>query len=104
MTQEQKDQLAESVSKLWADDDPYSGWKGTRDFEVTVSNPNPDLIRVKITNMYEHVPLTFDRLLALKELFGTDKFEVDHLSLGGCETCDYGSSYWHEFTYNPNAK
>jgi hypothetical protein len=60
-------------------------------------------IRVTASKMYDHLPLTFDTLLKLSELFGTQKFTVDNWSHRGCETCDYGSKYAHEFTFPTSA-
>jgi hypothetical protein len=58
-----------------------------------------DEITVTVSKMYEHLPLTFDTLMKLSEIFGTKEFQVNQWGHGGCETCDYGSRYAHEFTY-----
>lgn len=47
--------------------------------------------------MYEHVPLGLKQLLALARFFNTDRFTTDTYSSSGCETCDFGSAYGHEF-------
>jgi len=45
--------------------------------------------------MYESPNLNFAKLMELSKLFGTEEINVDNYSEGGCETCDYGSSYGH---------
>lgn len=57
-----------------------------------------DDIHVEVSQMYEHLPLTFDTLMKLSELFGTKEYAVNQWGHGGCESCDYGSKYAHEFT------
>lgn len=52
-------------------------------------------IELDFSKMYDAPPLSFKMLKALSEHFGTDKIDVDDYSNGGCETCDYGSSYGH---------
>jgi hypothetical protein len=68
-----------------------------RDVKVEVREFN-DEIHVEVSQMYEHLPLTFDTLMKLSELFGTKEFTVNQWSYGGCETCDYGSKFTHAFT------
>jgi len=36
---------------------------------------------------------TLERLMRLADFFGTTSIDVDNYAQGGCETCDYGSSY-----------
>jgi hypothetical protein len=43
--------------------------------------------------MYEAPGLGFSNLKMLSELFGTDSVDVDNYGEGGCESCDWGSSY-----------
>ncbi|TXH10288.1 MAG: hypothetical protein E6R04_05830 [Spirochaetes bacterium] len=50
--------------------------------------------RIKFTQMYEYIDLSFETLLALSEIFQTRKIDIgERENWGGCETCDYGSSY-----------
>jgi len=50
--------------------------------------------RIKFTQMYGYVDLSFESLLALSVIFQTKKIDIgDRENWGGCETCDYGSSY-----------
>jgi hypothetical protein len=58
-----------------------------------------DDVHVEVSQMYEYLPLAYKELKKLAELFGTDDFGVNQESAGGCETCDWGSRYSHEFTY-----
>lgn len=49
---------------------------------------------VEIANMYEAPGLELSQLIELAEFFGTKNIEsAGNFSNGGCETCDYGSSY-----------
>jgi hypothetical protein len=50
-------------------------------------------VYIQADRMYEYVDVSFEALKELAELFGTDKVDTDQNSSGGCETCDYGSSY-----------
>jgi hypothetical protein len=67
------------------------------DLEVEVRQYN-DEVHIEVSQMYEHLPLTFDTLMKLPELLGTKEFSVNQWSHGGCESCDYGSKFAHEFT------
>ncbi len=50
--------------------------------------------RIKFSQMYEYINLSFETLLALSEIFQTKKIDIgDRENYSGCETCDYGSSY-----------
>lgn len=64
-----------------------------------------DKVDVQVSQMYEYVDLTFAKLKALAEVFGTEDFNMDGWSSSGCETCDYGSQYVKEFTFTlPTSK
>lgn len=57
-----------------------------------------DKIEVKITQMYQYVPVDFKILCKIGEFFGTDKVNGSKGEYyDGCETCDYGSSYEVDF-------
>lgn len=61
---------------------------------IDVSVWTANRVDIKFKRMYEYVELSFDQLLQFSELFGTRKINIgDRDSWGGCETCDYGSSY-----------
>ena len=53
-------------------------------------------IEIAVRQMYDPVEINFDKLKKLSDIFGTDKIDVDDYAAGGCETCDYGSSYGHD--------
>ena len=72
---------------------------GKYDHADVVVSENAHAIRVEVSKMYEHIELNFDKLLKLAEIFGTQNFKIKEWSNSGCETCDYGSSYVHTFTY-----
>lgn len=82
--------LAEVIENVFKD-----GSLESLDILVTETDQH---LSVKVIKMYEHVSLTFASLEALAEIFGTKDFTVDNWSARGCETCDFGSSYTHEFS------
>lgn len=63
-----------------------SQYHGARSFEI------------EYTDMYSAPKraLGYLELRALAEYFGTEKVDVDNVSEGGCETCDFGSRYGHD--------
>jgi len=55
-------------------------------------------------SMYDAPIISFDRLKAISDLFGTTAIDVDDYANSGCETCDYGSDYGHTIQiYEPTA-
>ena len=66
------------------------------DVKVTVSG---NKVTVVASRMYEYLPLGFGVLKKLAVVFGTENFKVDNWNVSGCETCDYGSKYAHEFIF-----
>lgn len=87
--------LSEEVANCFKDEEDFRAW---RDLEVDVEDNGEDL-KVKVWQMYEYLPLSFKVMRKLAEVFGTEKYGVNNWSSGGCETCDYGSQYCHEFTF-----
>lgn len=62
--------------------------------EVDVIKGRSPRYRVKVSDMYSYaLEFTFAQLKEVSEFFGTDKIDLDRDSYGGCESCDYGSSY-----------
>lgn len=53
---------------------------------------------IAVQRMYEPPILNLDVLMKLASFFGTIKIDDDRFSWGGCETCDYGSSYGFDLT------
>lgn len=84
-------QLKEQVAAVFADRD--CSW---RDLDVAVYDGG-NYLNVTVSQMYEFLPLTFAHLQKLSEIFETKDFNVNNWSSEGCETCDYGSQYAHEF-------
>lgn len=74
------------------------------DVVITLSSSEPK-IRIMVEQMYSYVSCNFSHLKRLSELFGTEKIDVDDWSMGGCDSCDYGSSYVRTFQiYEPWSK
>lgn len=49
---------------------------------------------IVIAQMYEYVKMGFPTLQAISDILGTEKIDIySQESSGGCDTCDYGSSY-----------
>lgn len=69
---------------------------------IAVDTNSPDIVRVTISCMYEAPSPNLNVLTQLAEFFGTKNInDDDHFSNGGCETCDYGSSYGYTLTIRP---
>lgn len=83
--------LIEKVESAFVDE---YGW---RDADVKVEAYG-DGYKLIVSQMYEYLPLKFSHLEKLAEIFGTKEFTVNNWSHSGCETCDYGSRYTHEFS------
>lgn len=80
-------------------------WKGNYDnCEVRVGTAKgEDFVEITLSSMYSPPGLTFSKLKALSEFFETDNInDDDAFSSGGCETCDYGSSYGFTLTIRGN--
>lgn len=56
---------------------------------------------IEMSRMYEYLNLPLMRLIDLSEFFGSKNINDSRYSFGGCETCDYGSSYTIELTVLP---
>lgn len=84
--------LKNELLKLWSDDMGYvehTTWTPVRE-------DDKGTLHLKLHRMYESPGLSAEKLMALCDLFGTRKIEVDGYANGGCESCDYGSQYGHE--------
>ncbi len=59
-------------------------------------------VDIKLSSMYESPSLNLGLLMELAEFFGTKNInDDDRFSNGGCDTCDYGSSYGFTLTVRP---
>ena len=78
-------------------------WEGCEEyiseFDAEVQD-REDAFDVTVKAMYEYVPLTLDILLKLAKVFGTDKFRQSQYHSGGCDTCNFGSSYEVTFSFD----
>lgn len=55
---------------------------------------------ISITAMYDPVRFTLslqEVLEELSKLTGFPEIDVEGIAVSGCETCDYGSEYGHQF-------
>lgn len=86
-------EFAEKVAACFEGAEGVYNW---RDLDVEVREYDEGL-HVTVSQMYEYLPMNLDIMLKLADVFGTRKYGVNQWSHGGCETCDYGSKYAHEF-------
>ncbi len=88
----------EVISKINAVYEAYIKTTGYYDSpDVEVKSISDDLICVGLSQMYQAPAFNSTVVFALCEAFGTKHInETDQWSHGGCETCDYGSSYGFE--------
>jgi len=71
---------------------------------ITVDKNTNEEVKVTISCMYEAPSPTLDVLMQLAEFFGTNNInDDDRFANGGCETCDYGSSYGYTLTVRPES-
>ena len=78
------------------------GWESEGCIEVEKNTP--EIVEVTISCMYKAPSPTLDVLTQLAEFFGTKNINDDgHFANGGCETCDYGSSYGYTLTVRPES-
>jgi len=87
-------ELPIKIKELFKDVD-----KDFNKIEVKISDYAYPQIDITISKMYGFVELSVKHLLRLADLVGTDEIKVNQYSHQGCETCDYGSSYEHTFTF-----
>jgi hypothetical protein len=85
-----KNALENAAKKIWPDDDLH-------DLSISVSG-GADSINIRVSQMYEFVPFSYLILKKLEAATGCEDIDVDQYASGGCETCDYGSSYEVTFT------
>lgn len=83
--------LHTEIASIWSDD--------MGQVEHTTFTPevrHDGALILKVHRMYEAPALTTMKLMALTELFGTLKIDVDGYGHSGCESCDHGIDYGHE--------
>ena len=69
------------------------------DVTVAVHGDGDGKVRIEVSRSYSYLPLTFDILMKLSELFGTQEYTVNQWNSAGCATCNFGSVYAHVFTF-----
>lgn len=85
-------EIQEFVDKTWPD------------AEKRQIKKSGDDIMIELSSMYSAPGLGFHNLIALSEFMGTKNInDDDRFGRGGCETCDYGSSYGFTLTVRPEA-
>lgn len=67
---------------------------------VVKTNSEKEVIII-IKQMYDYVEMNLSHLKKLSEFFNTDNINDDRYAYGGCETCDWGSSYEITLTIRP---
>lgn len=80
------DEMKKEITKL-------SGNYEWRDMNLEVLAKTKKQVDIRIAQMYEYVNVNLAVLEYFSELYGTKCIDVDDYMSGGCETCDYGSSY-----------
>ena len=85
-TSRSKEDIDKFVRETWPEE-PYC------DYRVEIARADADSAEFTLKQMYKYVELDFAKLKAVSDFFGTLNVLTDMDSYGGCETCDYGSSY-----------
>lgn len=94
--QRTREEVEAFVHATWPDADVAYDWSC-----VEIETVGADFVEFTVKNMYEYVDLDFAKLKAVADFFGTLDVRTDKDSHGGCETCDYGSSYEVTFRIRP---
>jgi hypothetical protein len=61
--------------------------------KIEINKNTDNFVVVQISQMYEFVDVSFEKLTKISEFFGTTLIQDHRYSSRGCETCDYGSNY-----------
>ena len=93
-----EEEIEKKVKEIWTcpeDDD----WNEPEKINVSIGKDN---IKIEVSSMYESPPLNLPILMQLADFFETKNInDDDRFGYGGCETCDYGSSYGFTLTVRP---
>lgn len=89
------EQIKEKIEKVFDDYSKHPGvYYSPFQIAIEAKEITDDHILVSVDQMYETPPLNSVTVQMLCEAFGTRHIdETEQWSEGGCETCDYGSSY-----------
>ena len=70
------------------------------DFTIWVKTNKQDHLLVEVTCMYYSPDVSYDQIAEIAKQLNFSKFEkYDEISRGGCDTCDYGSSYGYALRF-----
>lgn len=86
-----KSEFANKICTIFGEGSPW------REISATFPeyNAKEGTIQIRVAQEYEHVELTMNCLDQLAALTETKDINIgDKDSYGGCDTCDWGSSYW----------
>lgn len=87
-------EILAKANAIW----PSNEWDHQK---ITVAAAD-NCVRITVARMYEPAGLSLANLMDLAEFFGTKAInDDDRFNNGGCETCDYGSSYGFTLTVRP---
>ena len=95
-------EIEDKVKEIWQVNADNYDYRNGKIEKINVSIDPSAVVRITLSNMYEAPGLSFKHLMALSEFFDTKNInDDDRFSYGGCETCDYGSSYGFTLTIRP---
>lgn len=93
-------EILEKLPSFWENPPKDAYWDKPGKYDVKVSE---DSITIEVSAMYSSPSLNFPILKRMAEYFDTENInDDDRFGYGGCETCDYGSSYGYTLTVRPN--
>jgi len=96
-------EIIDKCQEIWNADhkEHYSmGWEP--EGCVSIESNTDEKVAIRFACMYEAPNLNLNVLMKLADFLGTKNInDGDKFSYGGCETCDYGSSYGFTLTARP---
>lgn len=90
-------EIIEKMTEIFSDE-----FRHYAEPEIKVEFNSEELVIVSIEQMYEYVSINLSHLIKVANFFDTMKINDSRYAAGGCETCDYGSSYKITLTIEPN--
>ena len=104
MNQYTKKEIVAKVEEIWSSVQNEHGYEYTVPDSVEVTLMKNGSVDIELSSMYEAPSLSFYQLTKLSQYFDTDNInDYGTFSVGGCETCDYGSKYGFTLTIRPTA-
>ena len=101
-----KEEIEAKVKEIWIDDFYYDEEHKSKRIEpphicVEINADRP-LVQITLSKMYSSPQLNLKVLRQLADFFETENINDDErFAEGGCETCDYGSSYGFTLSVRP---